>query len=382
MGNIFILGLVSLLTDVSTAMVSPLLPLFLISTLGATPLALGTIEGIAESASSVFKVIFGFASDRIRNRKGFATLGYGISALGKLLLAVSGGWMAVLNARLTDRFGKVVRTAPRDALIVESTGAEKKGAAFGLQRAMDASGSVLGAGIAFLVILRAPDQVQRVFWWAILPAAISVVVMLLFVRDPKRAPRPAGNTAAPLRFKWSAFPPKLKRFYGISALFALGNASSLFLLLKSQAAGFTATSMILLYLVFNLVHALTIYPVTKLSDRFGRRNLLVAGYLLFGLVYLGFAALSLPAWYWLLFAGYGLYLGATEGVEKALVADVAPPELKATALGLHATIVGIMVLPASLLAGTVWQIMGASAPFSFSAITGFSATMLALIYLR
>lgn len=360
-------------------MVYPLVPFFLTKALGASPAVLGLIEGMAESVASLLRVFSGYISDRLGKRKGLTILGYGAAALGKLLLALAAGWSMVLTARVVDRLGKGIRTAPRDALIADSAREEKRGSAFGLHRMLDTWGAVLGVALGYWFFTRMPGEYTRVFLWSLVPAAAGVLT-LLAVREPAHA----GPRAAPPRFRWSALPKRLQLFLVIALLFTLGNSSNAFLLLRAQSAGFGAAAAILLYGAYNVSYALSSYPVGRLSDAIGRKALLVAGYALYGLVYLGFALLDGPEQRWLvwtLFALYGLYSGLTDGVEKALVSDLAPRELRATAIGLHGTLVGIGLFPASFIAGQLWTLLGPASTFYFGGAAGLLAALGLLLVL-
>lgn len=368
-GKVVLLGLVSLLTDVSSEMIYPLVPLYLTAVLGASPTVLGLIEGVAESLASILKVFSGRLSDRCERRKPLAIAGYGFSALGKVLFVVATSWGGIFGARVSDRFGKGVRTAPRDALIAESVTAGGRGRAFGLHRAMDTAGAVIGIALAYWLFTRYQGEYAPVFLIAVVPAVLGVAVLFL-VGESGRGKAAAAPKAA---FSWSGLDRKLRSFILVTFLFNLGNSSNQFLLVKAGAAGFSPAEVILLYLLMNISYFAIAYPAGFLSDRLGRRGLLVAGYALYGLVYLGFA-LSQAAWQYIaLFAAYGLYTGLTCGVEKALLADMAPAEQKATVFGLHAMTVGIALLPASLLAGVLWDTFGAAAPFWFGGATGLLA---------
>jgi MFS family permease len=372
--NIILVGLTSLLTDVSSEMVYPLIPLFLTSTIGAAPTIVGLIEGIAESLASLLKVFSGYVSDRVGRRKHLAIVGYALSVGGKLLLAVAGSWGVVLAARGVDRFGKGIRTAPRDALIAESVDSARRGWAFGLHRAMDTAGAAIGVLLALYFMVQYGGEYNRVFLWSMLPAALGVT-LLFWIREV--APKELAKRSPPV-LRWSILPSRLKAFLVIAFMFALGNSSNTFLLLRAQNLGFTPVSVVLLYLVYNVTYALGSYPAGKLSDRVGRKPLLVAGYAVYGIVYLGFALVSGTdaSWQvWTLFALYGLYSAFTEGVEKAFVADLAPADTRATALGLHATGVGIGLLPASLLAGYLWTLLGPNAPFVFGGAMALAAAV-------
>jgi len=369
MFNIILLGVTSLLTDISSEMVYPILPIFLVNTLGASPAILGAIEGVAESLASLLKVFSGYFSDKIKRRKPFTIFGYASSTLGKLFLFIAYNWHAVLVGRVIDRFGKGVRTAPRDALIADSAQAGKRGAAFGLHRAMDTLGAVAGVIIAYYLVMRSSGDLRRVFLFSLIPAFFGVV-FLFFVKEKKSKPAVAAEK---LQFKWHGLDKRLKLFLIFTFIFTLGNSSNQFLLLRAKNLGSSTGQVILFYLAYNIVYFLFAYPAAWLSDRIGRKKLLVAGYFFYGVVYFGFALNQSLNMFWLLFGVYGLYIGFTEGVEKALVADIAPQELRATAIGLHATLEGIGLLPASLFAGLLWKYFGAAAPFYFGGFMGVLA---------
>ncbi len=374
--NIIILGLVSLLTDISTEMVYPLLPMFLTQTLGASPAILGLIEGIAESVASLLRVFSGYISDRVGRRKPLAIVGYAASTLGKVFLVVAQAWPTVLAGRFVDRFGKGVRTAPRDALIADSADPARRGRAYGLHRAMDSLGATLGVILAIVLLRSGAGNVRAIFLWSLIPAALGVGV-LFFARDVR--PERIGTQAPVLR--WSVLPAKLRAYLLVVFLFTLGNSSNQFLLLRAQNVGVATAAVLVLYLVFNITYTVVAYPAGRLSDWMGRRTLLVAGYALYGLVYLGFGLASSPGSLWVLFPVYGLYMGISDGVEKALVADLAPTSIRATAIGLHATLVGIGLLPASLLAGWMWTSFGPAVPFYFGGILGCAAALAVLVVL-
>jgi MFS family permease len=380
MVNIIILGLTSLFTDIATEMVYPLIPFFLTATLGASPAILGIVEGIAESTASLLKVFSGYISDRLGRRKELAIGGYASSTAGKLLLVMATGWGMVLAARFVDRVGKGIRTAPRDALIADSAEAGKTGRAFGLHRAMDTAGAAIGVFLAYMFFTSHQGEYTAVFLWSLLPAAVGVLI-LFFIRERGRRDEERPRMPA---LRWRVLPKKLRLFLVIAFLFTLGNSSNTFLLLRAGNVGFSPATAILLYLVYNLSYALFSYPAGHLSDRLGRKALLVTGYAVYGLVYLGFAFIAgagNPIAVWILFGLYGLYSGLTDGIEKAFVADMAPVEVRGTAIGLHATLVGIGLLPASLIAGGLWVEAGASAPFLFGGGVGLCAAAGLLLFL-
>ncbi|MEQ8236674.1 MAG: MFS transporter [Syntrophomonadaceae bacterium] len=375
--NIVLLGLVSMFVDMSSEMVYPLIPLYLTSVLGATPAILGVIEGIAESLASLLKVFSGYIADQYRNKKQLTLWGYSAAVVYKVILLIAGSWSGVLAARVIDRIGKGIRTAPRDALIAESCQAENLGGSFGLHKMLDMLGSALGILIAYFLVVSNFFSFRGVFIVSIIPAVLGVMVLLL-VREKKDG----GSNHTKIDFNFRQLDWRFKAFLAIACIFTLGNSSNAFLLLKAQTAGYNAQTVILLYFAYNLVASILAWPSGKLSDRIGRRALLVAGYTLFGLVYIGFALSTSSAAFLLLFIVYGAYTAFTSGVERALITELAPPNLKGTLLGMHATLVGIALLPASILAGVLWDVFGAAAPFWFGGGLGLLAAAAISIVLR
>jgi MFS family permease len=372
MRNIIILGITSLLTDISTEMVYPLIPLYLVAQLGATPGIVGIIEGIAESLASILKLYAGHISDKLGKRKPLAIFGYSFSGIGKVLIYFAGAWPMVLFGRIADRFGKGIRTAPRDALIAESTPPQNMGRAFGLHRAMDTAGAAAGVIIAYIIITRCPGSIKPIFLWSLIPAALGVIT-LFFVKETKNRIIPEARK---LSFNFKSLPTRLQWFLVVVFIFALGNSSNQFLLLRAHDLGYDTPAVLLLYLFFNLVYSFFSFPAGRLSDKIGRRALLVSGYLFYSLVYFGFAFVSKSSSVlWLLFGLYGIYYAMTEGVEKALIADLCPSDKKATFMGLHATLVGIGLLPASLLTGWLWTFFGPKAAFITGACFGLTAAV-------
>lgn len=371
MVNIILLGITSLLTDISSEMIYPILPIYLVTQLGAGPAILGLIEGIAESLSSLLKVFSGYFSDKLKSRKPFTIFGYASSIAGKFFLYISVNWWFVLAGRVIDRFGKGVRVAPRDALIADSAKDKKRGAAFGLHRAMDTLGAIIGVFAAYLLITKYKGTFKNIFLFSLIPAFLGVLFLFLVKEKKSQAQSPPVK----IKFQWKALDRRLKFFLIFTFIFTLGNSSNQFLLLRAKSLGSALPQVILFYLVYNIVYGLVAYPASRLSDKLGRKKLLVSGYLFYGLVYLGFAMNKSMHNFWFLFGVYGLYIGFTEGVEKALVADIAPPGLRATAIGLHATLVGIGLLPASLLAGVLWKFLGPAWTFYFGSFMGIMASL-------
>lgn len=379
MFNILILGLVSLLTDISSELVYPLLPLYLTMQLGASAFVVGIIEGIAESLASLIKVFSGYFSDLSRRRKPLAILGYAGSTVGKLFLYLSTSWGWVFWGRFIDRFGKGIRVAPRDALIADSSDPSRRGHSFGLHRTMDTLGAVLGVLGAYYFLTSFKGNYQKVFLLSLIPAGIGVI-LLFVVREKLKAPCEIQKRAKPV-FSWAKLDRRLKAFLILTFIFSLGNSSNQFLLLRAKNVGFDVKNILLLYLAYNISYAVLSYPAGRLSDFIGRKALLVTGYLWYGLVYLGFALVNSTWQMWVLFVAYGFYVAMTESVEKALVTDIAPVHLRATLIGMHATLVGLGLLPASLLAGFLWDILGPSAPFYLGGALGIIASLGLLILL-
>lgn len=379
--NVFVLGWVSLASDIASEMLYPLIPIFLTVTLGAPVAFLGLIEGIAEGTASIMKVASGWYSDRLALRRPLVATGYGLSALGKLLLATAFHWPQVLFARAIDRFGKGVRTSPRDALIADSSLPEAYGRAFGFHRAADTAGAVLGPliGLAFLTIA-GEDNLRPVFLVAAVPGVASVA-LIAFVRERKRRPQRTQVVGSP-RIDLSGASAVFWMFLGISLLFALGNSSDAFLILRANDLGLGLTVVILMYVVYNAGYSLLSLPAGIAADRVGKRALLTGGFFVYGLVYLGFALTGEGSVLWPFFLVYGVYMAFTDGQARALVAELAPEEKRGTFLGLYHTGIGLMAVAASVLAGVLWDVVGKPAPFFLGASTGFAAAALMFLLPR
>lgn len=371
--NVFVLGLVSFLTDVSSEMTLTLLPLFLANVLGVKTSIIGLIEGIAEATASLMKVGSGWWSDRIGRRKWLTFAGYTLSAIAKPFLAVAGSWGTVLAVRWVDRVGKGIRTSPRDALLADSTPVETRGRAFGWHRAADTAGAVVGLALSAWVIAatqRATIELTRATYRTIvligiIPGFLAVLLLALFVSDVRSS---QGRARGEPLLRAHGFPRPFYAFLVVIALFTLGNSSDAFLLLRAQNLGLSAFQIALMLVGFNILYSLISMPAGEFSDRLGRRQVILLGWGLYALVYLGFALAGLAWQVVALFVLYGLYYGTTEGVARAFVADLVPGGLRATAYGLYHAVVGLMAFPASLLAGVLWQTWGPAAPFYFGAM--------------
>jgi len=369
------LGVVSFFTDVSSEMIYPLLPLFLASVLGAGPAALGMIEGIAESTAALLKVVSGRWSDRVRRRKPLIVAGYGLAGAARPLIGLAGSWPAVLTLRFADRIGKGLRASPRDALIADVTPAERRGEAFGVQRAFDHAGAVVGPLVAAALLGWAGLGLRAVFLLAAVPAAVVIVVLLLAVHEP---PRTAAAAAFPQAAGDQPLGRRFRLLLAAVVVFTLGNSTDAFLLLRLADAGITPARVALLWSAFHVVKAVATWLGGRLSDRLGRRPMVAAGWLLYAAVYLAFATVDRPAALVAVFLAYGLYFGLTEPVERAWVVDLAPASRRGTALGFYHGAVGVAALPASVLFGLLWQRFGAPVAFSAGAGAALVATALLL----
>ncbi|MCL1806914.1 MAG: MFS transporter [Oscillospiraceae bacterium] len=379
--NIIFLGLVSFFTDISSEMVYPLIPLYLVSSFGATPALVGVVEGIAESLASLLKVFSGYVTDRFQQKKATAFMGYAAGIVYKLALLFAGSWLGILGARVIDRVGKGIRTAPRDVLVSESVEQDKLGKAFGLHKAMDMLGAAIGILITYFVLrnMGSNFEYKKMFSLSIIPAVLGLL-MFFFIKQ-KKNPRPA-KTKELFWVNARKIDSQLKLYLFVVFLFTLGNSSNTFILLKAQAAGFDTVSVILLYFLYNITASVLSMPFGKLSDCVGRKKLLVPGYLAFSLCYLGFAFASERWMMVAVFAVYGAYTAMIAGVERAYVAEIAPPELKGTMLGLQSTVSGVALLPASVIAGFLWNAFGSAVPFVFGAVLSLAAALILLVFMK
>jgi MFS family permease len=387
--NIWAVGLTSFFMDVSSEMVINILPLFLSNVLGVKTDVIGLIEGFAESTASIVKLFSGWLSDKLHARKWLAVVGYGLSAISKPFFYFADTWGWVAGVRWVDRVGKGIRTAPRDALVADSISEDKRGLAFGFHRAADTAGAMLGILIAMLLVWTAQSSkvelgqstFRVIVLASLLPAFLAVLSLIIGVNEVK----PTTEREAP-KFAFKALGKPFMTFMVIVGIFDLGNSSDAFLVLRAQERGISVVGILGLLAVFNLVYTLVSTPAGSLSDKIGRRNLIIGGWIVYALVYLGFG-LAGAAWQiWLLYIVYGLYYGMAYGTANAMIADLVPEELRGTAYGTYNAILGIINFPASLIAGILWEGLGnwggfgPSAPFLFGAALALIAVVLFLFW--
>lgn len=377
--NVKTLSWVSFFNDVASEMIYPIVPIFLTTVLKTSIVSVGIIEGFAEGTASILKLITGIYSDKIKRRKPFVIFGYSLSTIAKPIIGIATGPFGVLVGRLLDKTGKGIRTAPRDALITESVGKEEKGKAFGYHRAFDTMGAIVGPLLALFFVFIFAENLRPIFFIATIPAIIGVFLLIFVLKEKKRdvlieEKKPVQK----LSFK--GLPTSFKLFLATSFIFAIGNSSDAFLILRSKDLGFTTTQAILAYVLFNIVYAGFSYKAGKLSDKIGSKKILIAGFIIFALVYGAFGLTHTASLLWLLFPVYGLYMAFTDGVGKAFIARLIPNEMSGSAFGLYQGITGVATLFASVIAGLVWNTYGSQYVFIFGAVTAIiSLSVLTLI---
>ena len=375
--NVFFLGISCLLTDISSEMIFTLIPLFLSNVLGATTEIIGLVGGLSDSADAGFRVLGGWFSDKIKKRKLLAVLGYSFSTVVKPLMYFANNWVMVTGIRLGDRVGKGIRSAPRDAIVADSVAEDERGRGFGLHRAMDTAGAVIGLASAAIIIYAVQggglELGLKSYQWIVLvgiaPAVLAVLVLQIFVRERKSEESlpPSSRSGVTSPGPKKGFDTRFKMFLVILGVFTLGKSSDFFVILRAQKLEVPLIQVVMMLVLFNIVYSLTSLPMGILSDRLGRRRMLALGWGIYALVYLGFALASAVWQSWLLFAFWGVYFGVVEGVGRAFVADLVPDERRGLAYGLYHGVVGFAVLPASLIAGWLWDKFSSSAPFFFGA---------------
>jgi MFS family permease len=390
--NVWVVTATSFLTDISSEMVINLIPLFLANVLGVRTGVIGLIEGLAETTASLLKLLSGWLSDRLGQRKWLTVAGYGLSTLAKPFLYLVTSWGGMLAVRAADRVGKGIRTAPRDALVADSIDERQRGLAFGLHRAGDTAGAAVGLLLALVLVWATQGDLlsltrstfQLVVLASIVPAVLAVLVLAIGAQEVTRLSSQRRDLP---RLSLHGFAPPFKGFLLIIVLFTLGNSADAFIILRAQERGLSVLAVLGMLVTFNLIYALASGPAGALSDRLGRRQIITAGWLTYGLIYLGLAVAQTGLQVWLLFALYGLYYGLSEGTGKAMVADLVRPEQRGTAYGVYNAAVGLTVLPASLIAGVLWQGLGdwpgfgPSAPFLFGAMLALLAVGLLIGWL-
>jgi Sugar phosphate permease len=374
--NILFTGLTSFLTDTSVKMVYSVMPMFLLS-IGASKTSLSLIEGIAESTAALVKTLSGFWSDKIGKNKPFMLIGYGISALIIPLYSFVISPMQVLYLRFIERFGKGIRTAPRDSLVAGSVSNGETGKSFGLQKAMDNSGAILGPLAAFALLIFSPLNYRLIFLLAGIPGALSIFVIIFGIKEAKK-----NKESLFKKFHFKDFPPKFYLFLVIIFIFTLGNSTDALLLVKANEVGIKVAFIPLVYMVTAIVSVLLAIPLGSLSDRIGKERILVAGFLIYAIVYYGFGVTGSVVTIIFLFALYGLYSAATDGIQKAFISDIIDSNKKGTGLGIYNALLGITLLPASLIAGLLYDKVNSHIPFYFGAVTAIISAILMLFFIR
>ncbi|GAP15714.1 arabinose efflux permease [Longilinea arvoryzae] len=383
--NVWAVGFTSLLMDISSEMVLNILPLFLSNVLGVQTSIIGLIDGVAEATASILKLFSGWLSDKLGERKWLAVVGYGLSAITKPFFYIASSWGLIAGVRWADRVGKGIRTAPRDALVADSTPKEMRGLAFGFNRAMDKGGAFLGLLIAALVVWMTQSTTvelskttfQKIVLISLVPAFLAVLALAFGAKDVEIN----GKRAAP-KFSFRSLGKPFQIFLVIVSVFTLGNSADSFLVLRAQNLGISVTGILIMLACYNLVITVVATPAGSLSDRIGRRRLIIGGWLVYAAIYFGFA-IAHNAWQvWLLYMAYGLYFGLAFGTANAMVADLVPENLRGTAYGTYNAVIGLLAFPASFIAGILWQGIGAwngfgpSAPFFFGGTLALMAALL------
>ncbi len=370
--NVFFMGLSSFFNDIGSEMILPILPLFLMNSLGAGQAVVGLVEGVAESTSSILKLVSGWLSDRFGSRKPLVVFGYTISNISKPLLSVANSWPFVLAVRFSDRVGKGIRTSPRDALIAASSERGRRGRSFGLHRMMDTSGAIVGVLITFSLVYFFSAPFHLVFLLTAVPGVLSVLTVILFVREKKPVSSPRGSPRS--------LGPGFGRFILVSVLFTLGNFSYAFLLLRAQDLGVATVFIPLLYLLYNIVYAISALPLGRLADKIGKKRMLSISFLVFSIVSLGFGLTSSVAVMVVLFALYGIFQAIYEVSARAIIPLFVGQDKRGTAYGIYHTSTGLAALPASFIMGVLWQFAGVNIAFGLSALLSIISSLLMALW--
>ena len=380
--NVFFAGLVSLFMDMSSEMAYPLIALFLADVLLVTMTTVGIIEGIAESTASLLKVFSGYISDLTKKRKPLMAMGYSVSTASRLLLYYAMSSATVMVARFTDRVGKGLRSAPRDALIADSVPKEELGRSFGFHRAMDTVGAIIGPGIALIVLAMTNDDIRSVFLASFVPGLIAVAIIFIFIKEKKEDKPHDTHKHQKLKITLRGMSKEFKTYIVTVGLFSLATISDAFLILRSSELGLTLVQIPLIYLIYNTVYALTSIPFGHLGDKIGLRPLISGGFLTYSLVLIGFAFAQTALHVWILFIFYGLYKGISDGAQRAYVGKLCDEHNKGTAFGVFHTVTGLMLLPASIGAGFIWDKWGVFYTFTLASAVAFSALVLFILTSR
>ncbi|NRD79926.1 MFS transporter [Bacillus sp. BRMEA1] len=375
----FVLGMVSLLTDLSSQMIVPILPVYLTSILHVQVGTVGIIEGIAESTASVLKFFSGWISDRFGKRKWLMVGGYGLSNLIKPFFALSSSWGEVLFIRFADRFGKGIRTSPRDAILADTTTKEERGKAFGFRRSMDTLGAALGPFVTYLILTLWKGGYDAVFWLSAVPGLLATFLLVFSLKDKTESIKTHNSVKLLPRISFKGLSSRFVWFTLITTLFTIGNFSDAFLILRAKDVGMTAEYIPLTYFAYNIITSIFSTPFGMISDRIGRRPVIITGYVIFALIYLGFGLVHTVFGIWILFFIYGLYYATTEGIQKSYVADMVPEGKRGMAMGTFNALTGIAALPASIMAGILWQSFGAFTAFGVSSMLAILSALLLLI---
>lgn len=372
--NVKVLGVVSLLNDMASEMVYPIVPIFLISVLGAPALVVGFIEGIADAFSKILMAFSGIISDRSQKRKPYIVWGYSFATFSHLIMSLSTIWPVVMFARVINRTGKGIRTSARDAIITESTEKSDRGRNFGFHRTMDSMGAVIGPLVSILVLKLLGNDYRKLFFVAFIPALIGVLLVIFFIKEKKKEPLGFNG----LKFEWVKANASFKIFLLISFIFTLGNSSDVFMILRAQNLGLSIGLTIFTYVLFNATYALFSLPAGLVADKIGARKVLFIGFMLFALVYSAFGFIDSAALVWVLFPIYGIYMALTDGVSKTYISKLIPHEISASAFGIYQTMMGVATFFASTIAGALWTFGSVRLPFYFG---GMMAILAALMFL-